>query len=58
MELIHQETCFRLNYRRKDNISEMEGTLHNLTHEKIKKYVFMLLSKDFCSNFFVDFLSN
>ena len=42
------ENLFYTQLQKKENIFEMQFTLHNLTHEKIKKYVFILLPKDFC----------
>ena len=40
---MYQNSCLRHNYERKDNIFDMQFTPHNITHDKIQKYIIIFL---------------
>ena len=48
LESMYQKRCLRNNDEIKDNILDMKFPLHNITHDKIHKYVFILLLNDLC----------
>ena len=48
LNLMYQKSGIRHNDERKDNIFYMQFPLHNITHEKIQKYMLILLLNDFC----------
>ena len=47
---MYHKKSLRHNDEIRDNISDMQFLLHNITHEKIHKYTFILFLSDLCSN--------
>ena len=55
---MYQKTCLRHNAERKDNIFDMRFPVQNITHDKMQKYMFILLLNDLCLNMFCGFFFN
>ena len=51
---MYQKSFLKNNDEMKDNIFNIQFLLHDITHEKIHKYLFIFLLNDFCSNIIVD----
>ena len=47
---MYQKSCIRHSNKKKDNISDIQFPLHNITNEKIQKYMFILLLNDLSLN--------
>ena len=45
---MYQKSCGRHNNETKDNIFDVQFPFHNITHEKIEKYIFILLRNELC----------
>ena len=48
MELMYQRICLKEIDKIKDNIVDMQFPLHNITTNKIQKYLFILLLNELC----------
>ena len=55
---MYHKIFLRNNDEIKDNKFDMQFSLHNITHEEIQKYMFILLLNELCSNIFVVVLVN
>ena len=52
---MYQKIYLRNNYETKDNIFDMQFSLHNITREIIHKCMLILLLNDLCSNIVCDY---
>ena len=52
---MYHKIFIRKNDEIKDNKFDMQFSLHNITHEEIQKYMFILLLNDLCSNIVCDY---